>query len=140
LDAALVQRLAEEKLEKLRAEQGAGWAWSEIAFSNREVDQKGRQISAEYAGVPEALVQEIKATEKEIDDLEEREYTDAWSEEDDARQNALMEKREELENQRETYRAFTDDQKSLAGCVVFIDYDGKPQVRKGIVRKEDEKA
>jgi len=140
LDAALVQRLAEEKLEKLRVEEGAGWAWSEIAFSNREMDQKGRQISAEYAGVPEELELEIKATDKEIDDLEEREYTDAWTEEDDNRQNALVEKREELESQREAYRAFTDDQKSLAGCVVFIDYEGKPQVRKGIVRKEDEKA
>lgn len=141
-DSELVYRLAEEKLQDdMPAILAEGWKWVDVLLTETYISYgayAGR-THAEQVGVPEATRQELEAVQKEIDELLELENDD-WTAEQEARHQALEVRADELEQEMESYAAFTDEQKATAGVVLLVGQDGKVMVERGYRKADDMKA
>ncbi|WP_340519977.1 ParB N-terminal domain-containing protein, partial [Cupriavidus necator] len=136
-DEALLQRLAEEKLEAaaedVRAE---GWAWvkttdqwtysDETAYSKSQ--PKKRALTDEEANLLASLREQAEALNKKIDAL------DVEDEELDAELASLEAQIEAIES---LQQEFTDRQKAKAGAVLTIDHGGQLKVVRGLIKPED---
>jgi hypothetical protein len=93
-------------------------------------------LTAELVGVPEKLITDLKAKEGALEALEDKNYAD-WTDEDEDLETQLHGEIETLENEREQYRHFSDEQKAVSGAMVSFDSEGKIFVKVGYVKKED---
>jgi len=138
LDAALLDRLVREKLERVAkplAKEGWKWIEAQPAF---DYDSKAqlRRIHAEPAPLPPKLAREAEALEKELEKLND-EWEDAG---DDAEPPARIGKIEDRLDAIEDKRGedvWTPEQLSMAGAVLTIGHDGKPQIERGLVQPDD---
>ena len=142
----ILHRLAGEKLddaaEKLRAE---GWSWVEVAterdwgFLNRcdELDPHPLEIPTELSEQKIALDKEFEAAEQayQEDEGEDEELASSL----EKRCDDLRKKVEEIDEQLESFVAFTPEQMALSGCYVYVG-DGDLVISKGLVKPEDKKA
>ncbi|WP_372395347.1 ParB/RepB/Spo0J family partition protein (plasmid) [Azospirillum sp. HJ39] len=132
-DAALVERLALEKLETVAAQVRAeGWKWVEVqTHVTYERRNTFARIHAEDVPLSEADAAELERLEQEYD---------ALAEQDDADPAALA----ALDEQMQTIRAREDhwsaEKLAIAGALVSLDYQGAVQIDRGMVRPEDERA
>jgi ParB family chromosome partitioning protein len=136
-DVELLESMATQKLEAERDRLiEAGWQWGEVSFD--EYGDRGfpAQIKADFDGVPETLESTLAAKQADLDALNEKYYGD-WTDEDNALESELETAIEKLENEREQYRNFSDQQKAVSGVVVTLSYSGELLVEYGWVRKED---
>ena len=134
-DLTLLEKLALEKLEQECEEvRTEGWKWVEPSM---RYAHRGRQLAPDHEGVPEDLQKRIDDAEQELDELEDKPYTD-FTDEDDARITELSEQLDDLLEEKNAYQVYTDKQKSYSGAYVQIDYSGRIQVVRGIVRPQDE--
>ena len=137
LDAALLDRLVETKLAETVADVTAeGWKRVEI---QPDFDWQARQafkqvhpqpipLSAEHAAELKALTDEAKAICETVDD------EDDLPEEAIARLSEINTRVDELTDRLET---FSDEQRAIAGAVVFIRHDGAVSIERGLVRPGD---
>lgn len=137
-DVAKLTEMANKKMERYRQEQSTGWKWCEIIDNEWDSNQLGRKMTADYKDVPPELEEQIAKTYEELHALEDGE--DDWTEEDSRKETQLGEQLDSLESKKEEYRAFSEDQKQMAGCCVYLTRDGEPRTIFGIVKKSDEKA
>ncbi len=137
---ALLQRLAEEKLEGIRKElEAEGWGWIEInpqreyEFISRCGRIKPRLMDAppELVEFKERLDAELERIEQALADTE----SDALLEQQELTQGQL----DEVEEKLAAFVGFDTAQKLLAGCYVSIAQDGTPFVDKGLVKPEHRK-
>ncbi|SMF39396.1 chromosome partitioning protein, ParB family [Azospirillum oryzae] len=132
-DAALVERLALEKLETVAAQVRAeGWKWVEVqTHVTYERRNTFARVHAEDVPLSEADAAELERLEQEYD---------ALAEQDDADPAALA----ALDEQMQTIRAREDhwsaEKLAIAGALVSLDYQGAVQIDRGMVRPEDERA
>lgn len=139
-DRELLEQLATEKLEAERDRLLAmGWKWGEIGFDYRCTHEYNRKLEAEFANIPEELSTTLKEKNAELDKLNAKDY-DEWTDEDQALEDSLSEEINQLEDDQEQYRNFTDEQKAVAGVVVYVAHGGTIAVEFGCVKKEDMKA
>jgi ParB family transcriptional regulator, chromosome partitioning protein len=138
LDAALLDRLVAEKLEraaKALAKEGWKWTVAQPAFDYEE-KSKFRRVHAEPAPLPPKLAREAEALEKERDTLLEQ-----WqAADDDAQQPERIGEIEDRLDAIEDKRGedvWTPTQVAMAGAVLTIGHDGKAQIERGLVRPED---
>ncbi|MEN5207995.1 ParB/RepB/Spo0J family partition protein [Stenotrophomonas terrae] len=137
-DAALLERLANEALEKLaQAERAAGWSWAE---AHPRLDYMGRAcygygpFSAEYNGlsdVESARQDEINARLQQIDDVlldEDDSLTPDEAEPLQLESANLSIELAELEAKRETWN---DEAKAATGVLIFLDDSGVIHVSRG---------
>ena len=135
LDAALLDRLAQQKLqaeaEALKAE---GWKWVE-AVPELDYEARGefRVRRPEPLPLSEAAAAEQKALAEEYDRL--FSTMEEGNEETSERLDEIEARINELE---ETACAYTPEVLAIAGAIVTIDPDGETEVLRGIVRPEDE--
>lgn len=131
-DAALVERLALEKLETVAAQVRAeGWKWVEvqthIPYERRSTFAR---IYAEGVPLSEADAAELERLEQAYD---------ALADQDDADPAALA----TIDEQMQTIRAREDhwsaEKLAIAGALVSLDYQGSVQIDRGMVRPEDER-
>lgn len=134
----LIDELYQAKLQRYQAKQGKGWKWCQIVDSYHAATELGRVLPADYVGVPEALLAKIAQVEQEIFQHDQN-YTD-WEDEDHEKEEELNGILRDLQQQREEYRAYTDAQKAVAGCAVYVDRNGKPCTLSAILLKKDQKA
>ena len=130
-DAALLERLATQKLEALadtlRAE---GWAWVEI---EPEHGHSLSRIQAERLPLKPEQEDELARLSAQYDALPEDDETDEQAEQ----RETLYAKLEALA---EGEAIWTDDQKSIAGVVIRIRHDGEAEIDRGLVKPEDRAA
>lgn len=137
-DAALLDRLAEEKL-KAEAEALAeeGWKWISVAIDFpyghkqglRRIHGEAIEMTAEEEATRAALVEEFDRLESEYADADE------LPEEIDQRLGELEEMIEALDNRPVRYEPADI---ARAGVFVSLDRDGSLYIERGYVRPEDE--
>lgn len=136
-DTALVFSLAETKLnvvkEELLAQQ---WKWVEIKLDGSLNLTSFHLIKATPVNVPEALTSEISLLTSRYDELNDIEF-DNWTDELEKEWDTIETKLEALENKREEYAVFCDDDKVSAGCIVYVGRDGQIAIEKGLVKAKD---
>jgi ParB family chromosome partitioning protein len=146
-DAALVQRLASEKLETLaEAVRAEGWAWVEARL---DVDSHALR---QFAPCEHGLRKPTKQEKEELADLDtrvrelEREgeaLNDAaeWSADDaeriDLEEQAIEERRKAIQGALKTWPA---EVKQHAGVIVTVGREGDAEVIRGLRRDADRKA
>ncbi|MBA52878.1 MAG: hypothetical protein CMK89_00345 [Pseudomonadales bacterium] len=131
----LIQKLADDKLERHLKRQSKGWKWGKIVEGQYQANQLGRIASPDFVGVPEELTQRIASVESEYEELNRKEALD---EKESERFQDLSAELAELGKQKKKYRGFTEAQKAMSGVAVYIGHDGKAKTVKGIVKRSDE--
>jgi ParB family chromosome partitioning protein len=138
LDAALLDRLVTEKLEraaKSLAKEGWKWTTAQPAFDYDE-KSKLRRVHAEPAPLPPKLAREAEALEKERDTLLEQYEAAGGDAEEPARIEEIADRLDAIEDKRGE-DVWTPAQVAMAGAVLTIGHDGKAQIERGLVRPED---
>lgn len=134
----LVERLAIEKLQTAAKAYEADWKWVDVHL---EIDHGafrsfGRVYPQDVEPDPE-LVKESEtlcAREEELAHLNDEA---GWSDAEDEEYHAIAPRLEEIEDQIEEARPFSDEHRAIAGVVLSIGWQGELQVEKGLVRPED---
>lgn len=137
-DAALLDRLAREKLEQAAAEiRAEGWKWSETAIDFPYGHTNGlRRLPGAQAPLTDEGRARYDAAVADYNRLsEEHESADDLSEEVDRRM-AELEAEIAAVDERPAIYGVTDI--ARAGVFVSIDYDGRLKIERGFVRAEDE--
>lgn len=129
-DAALVERLAVEKLETIAATvRGEGWAWVEarcsIPYEDRSCCSRVYPVRVPLCETDRA---ELDALESAFDELAEQPGAD------EAEVIALREKIQAIEDRADQWPA---EILGTAGVFISLDYDGALLVERGYVRPED---
>jgi len=139
-DAALLTRLASEKLEEQAAAVTAeGWSWTEtmLEFDHNVVFQYGRVHSTERkptraeAKTRKALVQALDAATLTYEDADEE------ASNLDELEHAVEAAQAQLDAFDETLVVWADADKSKAGAVIGIDDDGQVRIERGLVKREN---
>ena len=81
---------------------------------------------------PDELVARLAEATKTLDGFD---YSEEWTEAQDAEQDALLEQCSKLEKELDGYRAYTDDDKARCLCFVSIDRSGKTTIERGYVTR-----
>ncbi|ARN83995.1 ParB/RepB/Spo0J family partition protein [Methylocystis bryophila] len=137
-DAALLDRLAREKLERAAEEISAeGWKWSETAIDFPYGHTAGlRRLPGTQAPITEEEQARYNAAVVEYNRLsEEQESADELPEDVDQRMAQLE---AEIAAVDERSAIYEPTEIARAGVFVSIDYDGRLKVERGFVRREDE--
>jgi len=136
LHPELLDKLAVEKLDRIAKELGnEGWKWTAalMEFGHQEQGQYRRIHPA--TRLPAKLAKEAEKLKAEYEKL-----VTAWEEADDGEEcpERLAEIRERLDEIRASREEiWTPEQLAMAGAVVTIGFDGKPDITRGLVRPED---
>jgi ParB family transcriptional regulator, chromosome partitioning protein len=137
-DAALLDRLAREKLEQAAAEiRAEGWKWSGAAIDFPYGHTNGlRRLPGTQAPVTEEERARYDATVAEYNRLsEENENADELAEEADQRMAELEAQIAKVDERPAIYDPI---EIVRAGVFLSMDYDGRLRVERGFVRPEDE--
>lgn len=137
-DAALLDRLARDKLEQAAAEiRSEGWKWSEIAIDFPYGHTNGlRRLPGSKAPVAQEEQARYDAALAEYNRLsEEHESADDLPEDVDQR---MAELEAEIAAVDERPAIYDPAEIARAGVFVSIDYDGRLKVERGFVRAEDD--
>jgi ParB family chromosome partitioning protein len=132
-DAALVRRLATEKLEVKAAELRPDWAWTKAVLD----PEYG--MLAQYARVqpkpgklPTELAEERERIEQRLGELETiggDEFTDELM----AKAAKLEERRTEIDEIEEGLAVYSKRDRKRAGCIVTIGDDGRFELHQGLI-------
>jgi ParB family chromosome partitioning protein len=130
-DRDLVEKLAIEKLEGLKDDlMKEGWKWGEVYLSN-PYDFNTPQLKPSDKNVPEALLKKLEKLEGEMDAIHEADEFDSEKE------NEIDDKINATEDEIESLKSFSDEQKSCSGFYLFVDREGEVVADKGYVKKAD---
>ncbi|ODV13780.1 MAG: chromosome partitioning protein ParB [Rubrivivax sp. SCN 70-15] len=144
-DAALLERLAHERLAGIAAEVKAeGWAWVDAAHAATYADLQAFQRAPRERRTPgkrEALrIEKLQARMREV-----AEALDAAMEaEDEDKAEALQEEGEVLGEQLQALedglQGYAPSVKAAAGAIVTIDRNGEAVIHRGLLREAEAKA
>jgi ParB family chromosome partitioning protein len=134
-DAALVRRLAIEKLEQKAIELRSSWAWTR-AMLDPEYDftAQYRRVPPEPAELPPEMTGEIERIEQrlaELEEISEDEWTDALMTE----AARLEERRDELSESVADLAVYSEKDRAVAGVIVTIGEDGEFRLHEGLVER-----
>jgi ParB family transcriptional regulator, chromosome partitioning protein len=134
-DAALVRRLAIEKLEAKAAELRSQWAWVKAVLDPeyRMLAEYGR-IEPRPAKVPADLAAEIERIEDRLAEFENIPGDD-WTAELAAEMEQLEERRTEIDGIIEGLAVYTKKDRKRAGCIVTIGHNGEFSLHQGLVER-----
>ncbi|HEY1261767.1 MAG TPA: ParB/RepB/Spo0J family partition protein [Stellaceae bacterium] len=132
-DAALVRRLAIEKLEAKAAELRPQWAWTKAVLDpDYRFLAQYHHLDPQPAAVPADLAAEIERIETRLGELEqlgEDEFTDELM----AEAARLEERRTQIDEAIDGLAVFSDEDRARAGCVVTIGDAGAFCLHQGLV-------
>jgi ParB family transcriptional regulator, chromosome partitioning protein len=134
-DAALVRRLAIEKLEQKAAELRPVWAWTKAVLDPEygSIAQYGR-MRPQPAELPPEIAAEIESIEQCLGELEET-PEDSWTEELMQEAAQLEERRDQLAETAEGLAVYAEKDRARAGCIVTIGDDGDFHLYEGLVER-----
>jgi ParB family chromosome partitioning protein len=137
IDAALVRRLAIEKLEAKAAELRPQWAWTKAALDPEYgfLAQYAR-LRPQPAEVPPELAEEIEQIERRLGDLDDQEIPEEdWTADLAAEVEQLHERRAEIDDIIDGLAVYSDNDRARAGCIVTIGDDGEFCLHQGLVER-----
>ena len=134
-DAALVRRLAIEKLEAKAAELRSCWAWTKAMLDPEYgfTAQYGR-VRPQPAELPPEIAGEIERIEQRLAELEETDE-DRMTDELMAEAEQLEQRHDELAATAEGLAVYSDKDRTIAGCIVTIGDDGEFLLHEGLVER-----
>jgi ParB family transcriptional regulator, chromosome partitioning protein len=134
-DAALVHRLAIEKLEAKAAELRPQWAWTKAALDPEYgFTAQYARVHPQPAEAPPGLAAEIERIESRLGELEEI-GGDNWTEELAAEAEQLEERRNEIDETIDGFAVYSDKDRARAGCIVTIGDDGEFCLHQGLIER-----
>lgn len=128
LDLEIAMTLFQELGQKIAGEYSdAGWAWANFDgdayyIQKFELERKGYILLD--GQVPDLGVD----LENELSELKKRRWNDDFTDEDEARMEALKDRKRPV---------FSDKEKAVSGVMIAVDHAGCPSVCSGVVRPED---
>jgi ParB family transcriptional regulator, chromosome partitioning protein len=132
-DAALVRRLALEKLEQKAAELCSSWTWSRAMLDPAyDFTAQYRRVRPQPAELPPEIACEIERIEQrlaELEEISEDEWTDALMTE----AARLEERRDELSESVADLAVYSDKDRAVAGVIVTIGEDGEFRLHEGLI-------
>ncbi|MDR0777421.1 MAG: ParB N-terminal domain-containing protein [Azonexus sp.] len=144
-DAALLEKLAQEKLAAIATEVHAeGWAWVDVALAVTHADLQTFQRAPKQRREPNKReAQRIEKLQARMEELEEAVNTAIDAEDED--QLAALEEEgqrlnQQLESLEESLRDYSVNVKAAAGAIVTIDRDGQVVIHRGLLREAEAKA
>jgi len=139
-DAALVRRLAIEKLEAKAAELRGQWAWATPVL---DLDYGFRRqfacVEPQPAELPPEIAAELQAIEERLAEIEEL-TEDELPDEVMTEAAALEERRDVLIETTEALAAYAPEDRAIAGCIVTIGNDGEFLIHQGLVDRSAQHA
>jgi ParB family chromosome partitioning protein len=134
-DAALVKRLAIEKLEAKAAELRPQWAWTK-AVLDPEYGFMAHyaRVRPQPADLPAELAAEIERIEQRLVELEEV-GEDEWTDDLAAEVAQLEERRTEIDEMIDGLAVYSDKDRARAGCIVTVGDDGEFCLHQGLVER-----
>ena len=134
-DAALVRRLALEKLEAKAAELRPSWKWTKAVLDlEYGALAQYRRLRPKPAEVPAELASEIERIETRLGELEEV-GEDDWTEELMAEAAQLEERRTAIDETIDGFAVFSDNDRARAGVIVTIGDGGEFCLHQGLVER-----
>jgi ParB family chromosome partitioning protein len=138
-NAALVRRLAIEKLEARAAELRPQWKWTKAAL-DLEYGELARyaRMRPQPADVPPDLAAEIERIEQrlaEIAAIAENDTADECTDELAPEEARLEERRAEIEDIIDGLAVYSDEHRARAGCIVTIGDGGEFCLHQGLVER-----
>ncbi|WP_321959230.1 ParB/Srx family N-terminal domain-containing protein [Burkholderia cenocepacia] len=142
-DLELLNRLAVEKItavaDEVRAE---GWAWVESAVRREALAvMRVRQLAPEqreFTKKEKAEHRKLEQAFEQADAALDAHYDAEESEADgDALEQAAREARAAVAEFEERRDVWTDEQKATAGALVWIDGNGRIEIRRGVVKPQE---
>ena len=134
-DAALVRRLAIEKLEAKAAELRPHWAWTKAVLDPEYgFTAQYARVHPQPAEIPADLAAEIERIATRLGELEEigeDEFTDELM----AEAAQLEERRTEIDETVDGLAVYSDKDRARAGCIVTIGDDGEFCLHQGLVER-----
>lgn len=135
-DGDLLQRLAGERLDALRAELNKeGWGWIEVQLGHGQIEGcAGERLYPTARKLKPAEKKEIGQLEAKLAELDEKleeadEDNPLWAERDEAEAR--------LDAIREAARVFDPKLVPHAGALVVVDRDGRPSLTRGLIKRAD---
>ncbi|MFZ3237475.1 MAG: ParB N-terminal domain-containing protein [Stellaceae bacterium] len=134
-DAALVRRLAIEKLEQKAAELRSSWAWTRAMFDPAyDFTAQYRRVRPQPAELPPEIAGEVERIEERLADLEEI-SEDEWTHELITEAARLEERRDALAESVEDLPVYSEKDRAVAGVIVTIGDDGEFRLHEGLVER-----
>jgi ParB family chromosome partitioning protein len=132
-DAALVRRLAIEKLEVKAAELRTDWAWAKPVL---DLDYGFRRqfgsVEPQPAELPPEIAAELQRIEERLAEIEEL-AEDELPDEVMTEAARLEERRDVLIETSEALAVYAPEDRAIAGCIVTIGNDGEFLIHHGLV-------
>ncbi|AUY35120.1 ParB/RepB/Spo0J family partition protein [Pseudomonas sp. PONIH3] len=144
-DAALLERLAQDKLAGIAAElQAEGWAWVDATPGMTHADLHTFQRAPRERRSPNKRdAQRIEKLQTKMHELAEA-VDAALDDEDEEKADALQEEGERLGEQLQALEDglldYAANVKAAAGAIVTIDRDGQAVIHRGLLREAEAKA
>ncbi|MDD2180369.1 ParB/RepB/Spo0J family partition protein [Acidovorax sp. D2M1] len=144
-DAALLERLAQDKLAGIAAEVKAeGWAWVDAALAATYADRQAFQRAPRERRTPgkrEALrIEKLQAKMRDVAEA----LDAAMDAEDEDKAEALQEEGEALGEQLQALedglQGYAPSVKTAAGAIITIDRNGEAVIHRGLMREAEAKA
>jgi ParB family transcriptional regulator, chromosome partitioning protein len=134
-DAALVRRLALEKLEQKAAELRSSWAWTKAMLDPAyDFTAQYHRIRPHPAELPPEIAGEIERIEQrlaELEEISEDEWTDALITE----AARIEERRDELTESVADLAVYAEKDCAIAGVIVTIGDNGEYRLHEGLVER-----
>lgn len=144
-DAALLERLAQDKLASIAAEvQAEGWAWVDATPGMTHADLQAFQRAPRERRSPNKRdAQRIEKLQAKMQEVAEA-VDAALDDEDEKKADALQEEGERLGEQLQALEDglldYAANVKAAAGAIVSIDRDGQAVIHRGLLREAEAKA
>ena len=134
-DAALVRRLALEKLEQKAIELRSSWAWTR-AMLDPEYDFTAQyhRVRPQPAEPPAGIAGEIERIEQRLAELQET-PEDEWTDEVITEAARLEERRDEIDEMAEGLAVYSEKDRAVTGVIVTIGDDGEFRLHEGLVER-----
>jgi len=134
-DAALVRRLALEKLEQKAVELRTHWAWAKAMLDpGYDFTAEYRRLRPQPGELSAEIAEEIERVEQRLVELQET-PEDGWTDALMTEAARLEERRDELADTVADLAVYSDKARAIAGVIVTIGDDGKFRLHEGLVQR-----
>ena len=137
-NAELVEKLALEKLQAAKQEYCTDWKWVDVYFDlDYDAFRSFGRVYPQDDDPDPKVTEEQEALYQRLEELDVLEQAEGLTDEQEQEYRLLEGRIESLDNEIAAARSYAQQDREIAGVVLAVDWSGKLQVEKGLVRPED---